>query len=193
MSVRVSDDTILDAVVATVLAHGYAGATTRQIATTAGVNEVTLFRRFANKESLVQAAIHRDLARITNPDLQASGDMEADLLGVLEYYVQLYRQRKSLPLVLILEAVRNPELEDLLRQPLAVQTKLRALIATYQQSGQLIDEPPAQAVNALIGPLLAYAVDAQLGIAAPTGPPNPQRLLDRFLGGHGRQKGDPDV
>jgi AcrR family transcriptional regulator len=188
MSVRVSDDTILDAVVATVVAHGYTGATTRQIATTASVNEVTLFRRFANKESLVQAAIHRDLARITNPDLQPSGDLEADLLAVLDYFVALYRQPTSLPLVLILEAVRNPELEDLLRQPLALQTKLRALIATYQQSGQLIDEPPADAVNALIGPLLAYGVDAQLGIASPTGPPHPRQLLDRFLGGHGQAR-----
>ena len=184
MPARISDDAILDAVVATVVAHGYTGATTRQIADAAGVNEVTLFRRFANKQTLVLEAIHRDLDRITTPDQSPSGDLRADLLLILEHYTRVYRARAALPLVVILEAIRNPELANLLDEPIAAQAGLRDLILYYQRSGQLCDEPPEHAVHALIGPLLAYGVDAQLGIASPSGPPSPERLLVRFLDGH---------
>jgi AcrR family transcriptional regulator len=184
MAPRVTDDAILDAAMAAVVTHGYTGATTRQIAIAAGINEVTLFRRFENKQSLVLAAIHRDLAQLTSPGLHPTGNLQADLLGVLEYYTQIYRHHASLPLVIILEATRNPELANLIKEPLAAQLALRDLIAAYQRAGELRDEPPEQAVNALIGPLLAYAVDSQLGIASPTGPPPAPELLDRFLTGH---------
>ena len=40
---------------------GFNGATTRSIAERAGVNEVTLFRHFGNKDSLFDAVIERDL------------------------------------------------------------------------------------------------------------------------------------
>ena len=41
------------------LRQGYAGATTRQIAAEAGVNEVTLFRHFGNKENIFKAAVEQ--------------------------------------------------------------------------------------------------------------------------------------
>jgi hypothetical protein len=62
---------------------------------------------------------------------------------------------------------------------------LRELVAAYQADGQLIDEPPALAVNALLGPLLAHAVDTQLGIAT-SARPTARGLLDGFLRGHRR-------
>jgi AcrR family transcriptional regulator len=184
VATRISDDAILDGVIAALIEHGYAGATTRVIASTAGVNEVTLFRRFESKQALMLAAIQRDTVLAGRSAMSASGDLEADLLAVLEYFVEVYRAHARLPLVLILEASRNPELESLMRGPLTLQRELRKLIATYQQSGELIDEPPAHTANALVGPLLAYGADAQLGIAATDGPPEASELLTRFLDGH---------
>jgi AcrR family transcriptional regulator len=183
MSPRVSDDQILDAAIGVLIEHGYAGATTREIAARAGINEVTLFRRFESKSRLVRAAIHRDLAETTAIIASPTGDLRADLLAVLERYCATYRDHGSLPLMIILEAVRNPELAGLIEEPAAAQVALRELIAAYQDSGELIQEPPALAVNALLGPLLAHAVDSELGIAgAPA--PAPDMLLDRFLQGH---------
>jgi AcrR family transcriptional regulator len=179
---RVDDDRILDAAITVVVARGYGGATTREIAATAGINEVTLFRRFESKARLVGAAIHRDLAQ-TAATLQApTGDLEADLMAVLERYCATYTTHGGLPLVIILEVSRNPELADLIAEPAAAQLALRALIASYQADGQLVDEPPALAVNALLGPLLAHAVDTQLGIATSV-TPTARALLDGFLGG----------
>jgi AcrR family transcriptional regulator len=186
VSSRVGDDRILDAAITVVIARGYGGATTREIAAAAGVNEVTLFRRFESKARLVQAAIHRDLAETTAALQAPTGDLEADLLAVLERYCATYRTHAALPLVIILEVTRNPELAELIAEPAAAQLALRELVAGYQASGQLIDEPPALAVNALLGPLLAHAADTQLGIAAASAP-TARALLDGFLRGRRRE------
>lgn len=50
---------ILDAAVRVVEHEGLRGATTRRIAEEAGVNEVTLFRRFGSKEQLLLEAMRR--------------------------------------------------------------------------------------------------------------------------------------
>src|SRR5829696_10395555 len=54
MSVR---DQLLDAAVRVYAETGYRGATTRRIAHEAGVNEVTLFRHFGSKDTLLQEAL----------------------------------------------------------------------------------------------------------------------------------------
>ena len=53
-----TDDRILKATLRLVAAEGFDGATTRKIAEAAGVSELTLFRRFKNKENLVRTAYH---------------------------------------------------------------------------------------------------------------------------------------
>ncbi len=56
MSVR---DQLLDAAARIYAESGYRGATTRRIATAAGVNEITLFRHFGSKDALIREAIVR--------------------------------------------------------------------------------------------------------------------------------------
>ena len=56
MSVR---DQLLQAAARLYGEAGYRGATTRRIATAAGVNEITLFRHFGSKEALIREAISR--------------------------------------------------------------------------------------------------------------------------------------
>jgi AcrR family transcriptional regulator len=183
MTPRIADDQILDAAVAAVLADGYAGATTRAIADAAGINEVTLFRRFGNKEQLVRSAIAREVGHLVAEETHLSGDLEADLLAVLEGYHATYSAHASLPLLVIIEATRNPGHADLLEAPLAAQRALREVIVYHQKTGELRGESPETAVRALIGPLLAYAVDVHIGVE--TGPPPaPRELLETFLGGH---------
>jgi AcrR family transcriptional regulator len=50
-------DKLLDVTLRLYAERGYLGATTRRIAEEAGVNEVTLFRRFGSKDALIRAAI----------------------------------------------------------------------------------------------------------------------------------------
>ncbi len=56
MSVR---DQLLEAAARIYAEAGYRGATTRRIATAAGVNEITLFRHFGSKDALIREAIVR--------------------------------------------------------------------------------------------------------------------------------------
>jgi AcrR family transcriptional regulator len=68
---------------------GFQGATTREIAREAGVNEVTLFRHFRSRDELLRATI---LYRTIAPEdlLTAKSEWERDLPGQLEEYVRKY-------------------------------------------------------------------------------------------------------
>src|SRR6516162_10526649 len=61
-SPKVTRERILDAAARTFSIEGIQGATTRQIAREASVNEVTLFRHFKSKEQLLGAVLERGLA-----------------------------------------------------------------------------------------------------------------------------------
>jgi len=58
-----TDEKILDAALAILAREGYGGATTRKIAEEAGINEVTLFRKFKSKENLLKEAKMLSLKR----------------------------------------------------------------------------------------------------------------------------------
>ena len=61
-SVDLTRERLLDAAARTFSSVGIRGATTREIARKAGVNEVTLFRHFKSKEQLLRAVLERGLA-----------------------------------------------------------------------------------------------------------------------------------
>ncbi|MDB5059974.1 MAG: transcriptional regulator, TetR family [Chloroflexi bacterium] len=54
-----TQERILRAFIDLVVEHGYEGTTTRAVAEQAGVNEVTLFRHFGDKETLAREAFRR--------------------------------------------------------------------------------------------------------------------------------------
>lgn len=81
---------IMDATMTLIIDKGYSGATTKEIAKLAGVNECTIFRRFAGKKEIVTAAM--ELPK-WNPGLSESdfiyhGELEEDLLAFSEMYMK---------------------------------------------------------------------------------------------------------
>ncbi|MEZ4519923.1 MAG: helix-turn-helix domain-containing protein [Chloroflexota bacterium] len=52
----VDDETVFQAAMQAVMSRGYDGATTRQIAESAGISEVTLFRKYGSKSELIKRA-----------------------------------------------------------------------------------------------------------------------------------------
>jgi AcrR family transcriptional regulator len=81
--------------------RGLVGATTREIAQEAGVNEVTLFRHFRSKQGLLAAVIEHVFAAPAEPaaDIHSSG-----LRGTLETFAQTYagRLRRNFALIRVL-------------------------------------------------------------------------------------------
>ena len=77
MARPIDDGKIFAATVDALLAHGYAGATTKTIAHAAGVNEVTLFRKYGSKAQLVTAALLHERAQMVGQEIAFSGDLRA--------------------------------------------------------------------------------------------------------------------
>lgn len=186
MPKAISDNQIIDAALEVIVQYGYDGATTRQIATAAGINEVTLFRRFGNKQNLLKAVVEQEAAHFHAAGIEHSGDLEADLLRVVQFYHHIVQHRGRVIALLLSEVPRHPELMELLETPMSILGRVTDIIAHYQREGRLAEEPPVQAFTALVGSLMLSSV---LGFARPDLVPetfDPHEHVRRYLQGRGR-------
>ena len=81
---------IMDATMTLIIDKGYSGATTKEIAKLAGVNECTIFRRFAGKKEIVTAAMELPKWNpgLSERDFIYHGELEEDLLVFSEMYMK---------------------------------------------------------------------------------------------------------
>lgn len=111
-------DKIIEAAVELVNEKGYKGATTREIAERANLNEVTLFRHFGNKKGIVEAVIQKygfvDLLENTFEE-KVIWEVEEDLKMLVREYQYLLEQKKTIILLSLKEADHFPELEALMK------------------------------------------------------------------------------
>ncbi len=157
---------ILEAATQVFAENGYAGATTRAIASLAGVNEVTLFRHFGSKKNLFQGMIERNSAL---PGLASAlrqrltGDYRQDLLILVTHILTLMQTRRQEILMSLAEAERLPEMREMIA---FIPTQQRQMISDYlkQQIAQGRVRPldPDLAAQALLGMLLAYSISLNL-------------------------------
>ncbi|MBW4564132.1 MAG: TetR family transcriptional regulator [Mojavia pulchra JT2-VF2] len=147
-------------------AQGVSGTTTRQIAETAEVNEVTLFRHFGNKHGLLLAVLEESAAfknlgeslvrRASPPSsvYQALKDYASDTLHALERVPEFVRS-------VVGEADQYPaENRRALGRGLTEANRYVAeYLATVIQQGRLNTYLPAEKLASLLnGMLLGYAV-----------------------------------
>jgi AcrR family transcriptional regulator len=131
---------ILDAAMNVFFEKGYDGATTRKIAEKAGVNEVTLFRRFQSKENILLAVIaerHEAVLRALDSILLIeNGTRLADCLRSLGHELtQFINERVGWIVLLIREGRRWPELQEALSSiPKAI---VERLVSYFEQEMQL--------------------------------------------------------
>lgn len=84
---------ILDAAMRIFARDGVYGATTREIARCAKVNEVTLFRYFRNKNELLRQVIVQCSQRYEHVFDQASLETKADLRRIVHDYAEAYMKK----------------------------------------------------------------------------------------------------
>ena len=82
-----TEDKILDATIKLLDKDGWKGATTKRIASEAGVNEITLFRKFHSKEQLLKAAKKRSANRFLDElellfKIEDNGDIKSYLMTI---------------------------------------------------------------------------------------------------------------
>ena len=142
-------------------AEGVTGATTREIARVAGVNEVTLFRHFQTKEQLLAAVIQQVAAlqaeALANQD-EWTQNLYDDLMHYARSYNHMLEEHEALIRTFIGEAKRHP---DAARRVLheAAQSKRDKLIAYLrhaQENGVVRPEVDLRpAVDMFTGMLLS--------------------------------------
>ncbi|SRR5579883_107977 len=103
---------ILKAATEVFAASGIVGATTREIARVAGVNEVTLFRHFQSKEQLLAVVVQQisalQVEALTRKD-EWTGNLHVDLLHYAWLYNNMLEEHEALVRMFIGEAQRHPE------------------------------------------------------------------------------------
>lgn len=111
-----TEDKILDATIELLDNEGLNGATTRKIASEAGVNEVTVFRKFKNKSRLLRAAKERGANQFlleleTLFDIDEDDDVENYLMTVWKNASKKIDKRINL-IRISMEEVRGIPIED---------------------------------------------------------------------------------
>ena len=100
---------IIDATMTLIIDKGYSGATTKEIAKLAGVNESTIFRRFEGKKEIVVAAM--DLPQwnpgLSESDFTYQGDLEEDLT----FFSEIYMRKVTPQMVKVSIGLRSAELQ----------------------------------------------------------------------------------
>lgn len=187
MAKQIDDKQVFESVLQTLVDNGYGGSTTKLIAQNAGINEVTLFRKYGSKGELVEKAIAYDRSKIGDTDVGYTGDLVADLNGIVRIYFSVSAHQSRLFPMIVAEMGRFPELRTAMRAPHSVIELFGRIIAKYQQDGLLKGGDPISLVTTLLGPIM---VNTMLQAA------NPElnmptidlaEHVDRFL--HGQKKG----
>ena len=159
-----TDDTsqrILQAAAKVFAEDGYARATTRALAAAAGVNEVTLFRHFGNKENLFAAVIEQFAgpAVTTALEAQLTGEPARDLRAVGIHLLDLLLDRGEALRLMLCEAAHFPEVQQVMVQnPRQIRRMLAAYIARQAEEGRFRSLHPEVAAQAFSGMLFAYAI-----------------------------------
>ena len=95
---------ILGAAIELLAESGFSALTVEGVAQRAGVGKATIYRRWSSKVPLVVEAF-RELPKLEDPD---SGDVESDLVQMLERYLREYTQSPLSGVVSSLAGERAP-------------------------------------------------------------------------------------
>ncbi len=182
-------DALFESVVTVFADRGYAAATTQEIANRAGVNEVTLFRRYGSKAGLIGAALDHVLSRSAFAELAATDDVRADLSSIVARYDATNRAYGGAVMTLLTEAPRHPELRGALATLLPNMTRAAGIVASHQAAGRITPGDPGQKVALLLAPLIAGGLWERAGVGEIDGRFEPGDIVEGFLAGHGTPAG----
>lgn len=134
---------ILNATLKLIRQRGFKGTTTRAIAEEAGVNEVTIFRHFKNKQGIVKAAFaKKSYANIFSKVIREEvvWDLEKDLLMLAKVYQELLNENRDLIMISLKEAEQFPELErEVINVPQQIKHDLVGYFRKMKEKGKLIE------------------------------------------------------
>ncbi|MFC9711566.1 TetR/AcrR family transcriptional regulator [Paenibacillus sp. NPDC056933] len=147
-----SSDKILSVTVKLMSEKGYKAVTIKEIATAAGISEMTVFRTFGCKKAILDKIIENYLysAPIDNiVQERITFDLEADLKMLSKFYQDMVNKNQEVYLISIMERNTMPEIHLSIHNNV---TKFISVVIEYmktmQQKGKVITgDPVAQALT----------------------------------------------
>jgi AcrR family transcriptional regulator len=154
-------DRILAAAARVYAETGFRGATTRRIAAEAGVNEVTLFRHFGSKSSLISEAIGAERGALLLGSLPGEpADPSAELTAWAEAVLELLREKRALIRTCMGDFEEHPEMMPPCGSPTARAAEaLCEYVERLRRAGLATgNADPRVAASMLMGALFADAM-----------------------------------
>jgi len=181
---KVIDETkIFSAAIDILMSLGYDGATTKEIADIAGVNEVTLFRKYGSKAGLFEKAIEHQLTDTPLNRVAYTGELETDLLAIVRAYIETNETYGDIIPIILIELPRNPDLQGSINTPWNNLQGIIEIIQKYQEQGALKDESPFATISALLGSIMINQMFRHANLNLPVPGIDPQAHVDAFLNG----------
>jgi AcrR family transcriptional regulator len=152
---------LLDAAARVYAETGYRGATTRRIAQEAGVNEITLFRHFGSKTTLILEAVRQANLRSDCPAVPASpGEPASEIRAWVRAELAHLTQLRSIIRTSLGEVEERPEIIPLIgEKPRDVILGLSQYVEQLQRAGRASpDVDPRTAALTFFGALFADAM-----------------------------------
>jgi AcrR family transcriptional regulator len=152
---------LLDAAARVYAETGYRGATTRRIAQEAGVNEITLFRHFGSKTTLILEAVRQANLRSDSPAVPTTlGDPATELRSWVRDELTHLTRLRSIIRTSLGEVEERPEIIPLIgEKPRDVILGLSAYLEQLQREGRASpDFDPRTAALTFFGSLFADAM-----------------------------------
>ena len=146
---------ILDAAVRVFSRKGFNGATTKEIASEAGVAEGTIFRYFKTKKDILLSLVGPYLAQsLTDAIEEVSGATdEVILTAIIKNRLDIIKKNSNLIMLLFTEAQFHPELREKFTEKvvLKVAVVLEQLITTRIKQGAYKEVDPQIATRIFVG------------------------------------------
>jgi AcrR family transcriptional regulator len=179
----IGDGRIFGAAIHALMSLGYDGTTTREVADAAGVNEVTLFRRYRSKAGLFESAIRHWLSDTPLSKVAFTGGLETDMRAIVQAYVETNETYGDIVAIILIELQRHPDLQGSITTPWKNIQGITRIIREYQKRGLLKSEPPLAALSALVGPIMVGQMLRRAGLNLPVPALDPPAHVDAFLNG----------
>lgn len=194
-------DKLLQAAARVYAETGYRGATTRRIANEAGVNEITLFRHFGSKDTLIQEALRWAALSDEPPRLpETPTDAERELTEWCRAHLDHFYRKRSTIRTCIGEIGEHPDLVPCAtNRPSRAARDLHTYLLRLRERGLADADFDISAASAmLMGALFADAMGRDVmpdmyAYTAEEAPAQYVRLFLRVIGAPRSAAGDPEA
>ena len=177
---------ILDAGLRVFAKKGFSAATTKEISSEAGVNEVTLFRHFGSKRTLFEHVIRErsPLHTITrtvsmDPETPIEELLERNAIAVLE----ILKRNRHLFMMLLGDAWRVQRTRSIISESGVEKGVdfLTDMMGSLVAEGKIREVDPEIAARGLIGMIQSYFLTRYLLAGRDPGPEEDRRMVSGFV------------